>query len=208
MDSINRKQLVLLGIALLFVLFLVEAAVAPPAHAVHSIGGVAVNAAAYAPREDPTEASSDAVIAWDAGPPTESLGDVKCHRFALGQPPCTPADISSHFPNLHQADHTLYYVWTGCVDWSGAGRVIPWAGSNIEYFPSSRTLVLHCFVGTGLIYFPEQLFGAPARRLGVLLAIPTSGIGAGRLDIREDDRLEHLVGDTSNEYLLATATIS
>ena len=43
--------------------------------------------------------------------------------------------------------------------------------------------------------------------LGLLL-IPTQSIPAGKLDIVEDLRLEHVLGDDSNEFQLGAVTIS
>ena len=199
MSAINRKQLIGLGIALVIVLLLVVAFVAPSGHEVHSPGGTSVTAAAY-PSTDQ--------LAWEPSGPSQSLGDMKCRDFAGGRSPCTREQIASAFPQLAQSDHTLYYVWSGCIDWSGAGAVIPWEGHNIEYFESSRTLLVHCYIGTAYVYRPETFFGVAGEFAGTLLAIPTSGIGSGSLQIREDDRLEHLVGDQSTEYDLATATIT
>jgi hypothetical protein len=201
MTAINRKQLFGLGVALIAILLMIEAWVAPPAHPVHSFGGSDIKASAYT---EPIQ--QDADFYWKAGPAVESLSSIRCSHFT-GKPTCGPADIAFQFPGLQQAAHTLYYVWTGCVAWTGAGPVIPWAGYNIEYFASSRTLVLHCYIGTGVLYFPDRLFGSVAQQSGTLLAIPTAAMGSGALRIDEDDRMEHLVGDSSNEYELTTATI-
>lgn len=199
MQSIKRKQLIGLGIALVLVLLLVVAFVAPPGHEVHSPGGTSVTVAAY-PSTDQ--------FAWQPSAPSVSLGDIKCRAFTAGRSPCTREQIASAFPRLAQSDHTLYYVWSGCIDWSGAGAVIRWEGYNIEYFKSSGTLLVHCYIGTAYMYLPDRQFGVAGEFAGTLLAIPTSGIGSGSLQIREDDRLEHLVGDQSTEYDLATATIT
>ncbi|HZQ50307.1 MAG TPA: hypothetical protein VFB69_08365 [Candidatus Dormibacteraeota bacterium] len=204
MHSINRKQLVALGIAIAVILLMIEAWVPPPAHEVHSIGGTAVNAVAY----PPPALTLDSDFTWWPGPATESLSSVACMHLRAPRLPCGRADVAAEYPNLVQGDHTLYFVWSGCVDWYGAGPVIPWAGSNVEYFASTRTLVLHCYVGTGLLYVPDRVFGSRSQLTYTLLAIPTTPIGAGALHIREDDRLEHLVGDQSTEYDLATATVN
>lgn len=202
MESINRKQLIGGLIALVAVLLGVEAWVPPPAHAVHSIGGTAVDATSYTPSQ---VANDD--FGWQTGPPSESLNDIECVHISTRER-CGPADISRRFPGLRQTAHTLYYAWIGCVVWSGVGPIIPWAGYNVEYFAASRTLVLHCYVGTGLLYLPDRVSGFAAAPVGVLLTIPTSAIGPGHLEVHEDDRLEHLIGDTDSEYRLATAAIS
>jgi hypothetical protein len=180
---------------------LADAFIAPPAHDVHSVGGSSVQLSAY---------DSTSTVWWMTGPPTQSLPSVKCLDIGPnGRAPCAASDLASAFPTLQQTKNTLYFVWSGCVDWSGSGAVIPWAGYNAEFTASTRTVVLHCYLGTPWIYTPERLFGSRvAGGLNLLLAIPTSDLGAGSLQIREDDRLEHLIGDQSTEYELATATIT
>jgi hypothetical protein len=184
---------ILAAVALLAIFVLADAFVSPPGHEVHSSGGVGIGVQAYPGNQHEY---------WRPGNPTPTLADVKCTTE-----PINP-DQRCSAPGLSQQDHTLYYVWSGCVQWSGAGAIIPWSGFNVEYFASTRTLVLHCYVGTPWVYFPERLYGVAAISPMVLLAIPTSAIGGGPIAIHEDDRLEHLVGDQSSEYPLATATIA
>lgn len=50
--------------------------------------------------------------------------------------------------------------------------------------------------------------GVEAAPPAALLVVPTSGIPAGNLNVIEDDRVEHLLGDDSTESELGTATIS
>ena len=203
--KLSRKRGVAIALTVLAIFLVADAFVPPPAHDVHSLGASRVSVSAY----QPAISSADRVdFWWQPGPATDSLSDIKCTHIRDPQRPCTAPDVATEFPNLHQTDRTLYYVWTGCIEWSGHGAIIPWDGYNVEYFASSRTLVLHCYIGVGWVYFPERLFGMASLPRYILLAIPTSAMGSGRVSIREDDRLEHLAGDWSTEYDLATATIS
>lgn len=199
-DLSTRKRIVLVGSALVAMLLLGDAFVAPPVHAVHSPGAMDVNVTTIGP---------DRSVIWLPGRPTETLAEVKCDP---GSPTgrvggCDPTAAANAL-NMRQTDHTLYLVWSGCAEWTGAGEVIPWQGHNIEYLASSRTLVFHCYVAKPWVYQPERLYGSIAVPFNVLVAIPTSSMGAGQLTIEEDDRLEHLVGDQSTETHLATTTIA
>jgi hypothetical protein len=49
---------------------------------------------------------------------------------------------------------------------------------------------------------------AIAEQPAAILVIPTESFLIGTVNIVEDDRIEHLVGDWSTEHPLATATIS
>lgn len=93
----------------LLVLFVgVDAFVAPPAHPVHTGGGTPASAAAYGSTDD---------LWWTASDPTESLSQVRCFEWHTdGRPPCSAGLIAARFPGLKQTEHTLYVVWTGCVD--------------------------------------------------------------------------------------------
>ncbi|HZQ50306.1 MAG TPA: hypothetical protein VFB69_08360 [Candidatus Dormibacteraeota bacterium] len=185
---------------LIVVVLVADAVVAPPAHEVHSIGGTAVNVAMF-----PSTNSAW----WDPGPPSQSVSDQKCVVPPNHDQRCTSAETAAAFPGLHQTANTLYYVWDGCLSGAEVGHIIPWAGYNVEYFALSRSLVLHCYAATQWLYFPAIDVGvAISGGNGTLLAIPTYAIGAGSLSLRQDDRREHLVGDQSTEYELATATLS
>lgn len=53
-----------------------------------------------------------------------------------------------------------------------------------------------------------MMSGAFAEQPGAILVIPTESFLIGTVNIVEDDRIEHLVGDWSTEYPVATAPIS
>jgi hypothetical protein len=121
--------------------------------------------------------------------------------------PC-PDDIArTYFASVNQTPNTLYLLWTGCVTWHGSGAITEWQGYNLEYFPSGRRLVIHCYAAERWLTHHQTLFGMAAIPRASLLVIPTSPLGVGTVQIVEDDRLEHLVGDWTTEYPLATATI-
>ena len=190
--GLTPARVLLAAIGLTFIGLLIDAFVAPAAHPVHGLGGTSITAVEYE--------STDALW-WVPSDPTESLAGVQCYDQIERKRQCTPAFIAAAFPGLSQADHTLYVVWSGCAGQNSA------PGFNIEYFASSRTLVLHCYVATPWLYFHSVPEGVQALHGMTLLAIPTAGIGPGTLRINEDDRREHLALDQSNEYPLGTATI-
>jgi len=139
-----------------------------------------------------------------------NLADIACSTQSpyRSDPTCNASTVTQYFPNLKQSPQTLYMVWAGCIDWSGAGVIIPWQGYNVEYFPSNRQLVFHCYTAKPWVYLPDRLMGVAAFPTLALYAVPTAAMGAGSLSIVEDDRLEHLMGDQSTEFQLATATLS
>lgn len=197
--TLTRRRALRLGLGLIAIFLAADAFIPPPVHEVHSIGGTALNAAGFVSNN----------LLWVTGPPTQTLSDVRCvQNTTTGRVPCTSAEVAAVFPGLAQRSQTLYVVWAGCLDWSGAGPVIPWEGHNIEWFPGSRTIVFHCYTAKPWLYFPERLMGLATLPAYVLVAVPTAGMGPGPITIIEDDRLEHLVGDQSTEYQLATAQIS
>ncbi len=109
--------------------------------------------------------------------------------------------MASYFPHLGQTPHTLYVIWPHCP--SGGSR----QGLNIELSYSTRTLIIHCYAARQWLYAPGAPGVGPTRSWS-LLSVPTDTIGPGRLNIDEDDRIEHLFGDQSDQHQLATATIT
>jgi hypothetical protein len=195
----SRRRAVLLGVGAAVLIFLLaDAFIAPPAHDVHSPGGIPAKVMFF---------ESDQNVWWDPTPPSQSLADMKCGAPSRATT-CDASVVATDFPNLTQTPQTLYLVWAHCSDWSGHGEITPWDGSNIEYVPSSRQLVIHCYRAKPWLYAHQYLYGVAGTGRWALLSVSTAGIGTGTITILEDDHLEHLVGDQSDEYQLATATIS
>src|SRR5579864_1487389 len=121
-------------VLLLIVMLLADAFVAPSAHDVHSPGGTALAVHRFD--------SIQGKFWWTQGPPTQTLAEVQCSTGTpyRSDPTCSGAGVAQYYPTLAQSAGTLYVVWPGCQDWSGAGAVIPWQGYNVEYFSSNRTL--------------------------------------------------------------------
>ena len=185
------------GVALMGFL-LADAFVAPPAHDVHSPGGIPARVTFF---------ESDQNVEWDPTHPSQSLADMKC-RIPSQAKVCDSSTLATYFPNLMQTPQTLYLTWSRCISWLGHGEITPWQGSNIEYVPSSRQLVIHCYRARPWLYAHQYLYGVAGTGRWALLAVSTVGMGSGTIAIMEDDHLEHLVGDQTDEYQLATATIS
>lgn len=185
------------GAALL--LFLgADAFISPTAHDVHSPGGIPAKVTFF-------ESSQNA--AWDWTRPSQSLADMKC-RVPNDRTMCDASVLATYFPNLTQTPQTLYLVWSHCSDSAGVGEVTLWDGYNFEYVPSTRELDIHCYRAKPWLYPHEYLYGVQGTGRWALVAVSTVGIGSGTITIVEDDHLEHLFGDQSSEYQIATATIS
>jgi hypothetical protein len=195
----RRRRIVWLAIGAAVVLVLAVAFVPPPAHDVHSLGAAAVRVAAF---------DSGATLQWVSGQPSQSLADIKCLVRSLQiATSCDDTRLSNYYPRLTQKPQTLYFVWPHC-SWIENGGAIESQGFNLEYFSSSRTLTIHCFAAKPWLFVNQSGSGAAPSPLFTLLAVPTVSIGAGSIAIREDDRLEHLIGDQSTEFQVATANIS
>jgi hypothetical protein len=197
---VTRKRVVWLGIGAMVVFLLADAFVATPAHDVHTPGATSLAAALIkndAPLIEPVQ-------------PSESIFGIRCQLWQRehGAQPCPDDIVRTYFSLVVQTPRTLYIPWFGCISWSGSGAVINWQGFNLEYVQAGRRLVIHCYLAEPWFAHHETLFGVAALPNVSLLVVPTGAIAPGTLQIIEDDRLEHLLGDQSTESLLATATIS
>lgn len=179
---------------LVFVFFVLEGWVPMfLAHEVHSAGGTPVKSSHY---------RATGSINFLPGPASESLSDIRClSNFAS-------TACAGLYPSLQQTANTLYFVWpSGCYTKPAPGPDIAYQGFNLEFFAATRTLVIHCYAGTGWWHASTGVYGMSSVEY-LLLAISTSGIGAGPIEIHEDDRQEHLIGEESAEWKLTTATIT
>jgi hypothetical protein len=138
--------------------------------------------------------------------PSESIGTIRCqlwHAHHAQACPDSPALAAEYFPNITQTAKTLYIPWPRCYFWEWG-----WGGINVEYQPSRRTVVIHCYSAAPLIRWFHGPPGIGPTREQVLLVVSTKSLSAGLVTIVEDIRIEHLVGDESTEFRWATATIS
>jgi hypothetical protein len=198
----KRKRVIWLSLATIVALLLIEGFVARPAHEVTTPGATSLR----------TTALQTSVTYYSYPlPASQSIEEVRCTLFRLRSgytPRCTPDAASAYLPTVAQSPNTLYLLWVGCVDWHGAGDVIKWQGYNVEFLPSGRKLIIHCYVAEPWITFHQRVFGSVALIPATLLLVPTDSMGPGPIQIVEDDRQEHLVGDRSYESPLGSATIS
>src|ERR1700680_2686321 len=122
-----RRRVVLWAISALVVLLLVvalaNAFLTPPAHEVHSPGGIALSVHRFD--------SIPGKLSWSPGQPTQTLAQVGCSTGASYRPDPTCNATNVNIPSLKQTPQTLYVVWAGCADWSGAGAIIQWQGYNV-----------------------------------------------------------------------------
>ncbi len=140
--------------------------------------------------------------------PSQSLNDVRCAIWRARHPqnavcPDAATLAALYFPKLTQSPRTLYIPWLWCVFTSLGAN-----GFNVEYQPSRRTLVIHCYLARPWLWRqPLMSFANPQPWLSLLL-VPTASLPAGPVSVIQDDRIEHLIGDQSTEHQMATATIS
>jgi len=202
--SQTRKRV--LGNAIVAVLVIlvagtVGALVSPSPHEVHTPGAQTLNAqVVYA---DPRE------YFYQAIQPSQSLNDVRCAMWRIGRPqtsacPEAATLASLYFPNVTQSPKTLYVAWLYCSsDVYGFGD-----GLNMEFQPSRRAVVIHCYVARPWVWREQQTMDAVPRPRESLLVVPTASIPAGPLSVIVDYRVEHFFSDQSTESQLGTATIS
>lgn len=198
-----RRRIVWLTVVVAIFFLMAEVFVKPPAHEVHTPGDMAVNATLVV--------SSPPAYNYPLLLPTQSLDAIRCQLWRSRVRPVTTtatcpdsaALAGMFYPSLTQSPRTLYIPWPRCRGtWTG------WDGFNLEYRSSSRTLVLHCYLAEPWIWREPMRSDAIARQPAAIVVIPTESLLTGTVNIVEDDRIEHLVGDSSTEYPLATATIS
>ena len=203
MLSFTRKRV--FGTALVATLAIVVAGailafVSPSPHEVHTSGAEALTTQ-LVPSYPP-------VTFLRAYQPSESLNDVRCAMWRAGQSESSPCPDQAtlagmYFPNLTQRSNTLYIAWLGCSYGSGA------TGFNVEYQPSRRAIVIHCYVARPWFWWrPQSTMGAVPLPQEALLLVPTSSIPVGLVTIIVDDRVEHFGSDQSTDGRLGTATIS
>ncbi len=176
------------GIILIAAL-IADAFVAPPLHDVRTPDAIPVTTSWIEPTEQ---------VEWVASQPTQSFAELRCRLPGSGAAIPCPHPIEGAAP-------TLYLVQALCVGPSSGS--FTYQGHNLEYFPSSRTLVIHCYIARGWLDIGGPM-GVAAVPRAALLVVSTSAMGPGTIKIVEDNRVEHLFGDQSDEFQVATATIS
>jgi hypothetical protein len=189
------------GASVLITFLLTDAFLAPSAHDIHSPGGVSIRIQI---------ADSDTGGFARGYKPSQSLADVRCQVWRTYKGDPCPDDATAaqlYWPRLTQSPKTLYMTWSPCGQYSNYPVATAYYGFNVEYLDSKRTMIIHCYQATPWIHGPGAP-GANATLSFALLLIPTEAIPAGRLSVVQDDRVEHLFGDQSSEYQIATATIS
>jgi hypothetical protein len=180
----------------------VDAFGVPARHDIHTPGAIPVEVRSSDP-------GSDSPF---FGPikPSQSLSNVRCQAWLLQRPAPCPHDAalaSIYWPKLAQTSEVLYVWWQACGEYWYAPAHAVNDGFNVEYLGSNRTLTIHCYFATPWIQTP----GPPGVTMTVafaLLVVPTNAFRPGKLTIVQDDRLEHLAGDQSTQFQVATATIS
>jgi len=185
----------------------------PSAHDVHSPGASAIEAYAA---DQHTAIPPNTVAIYGSITPSQSLADIRCQASQLdyGNPsrgdPTTCADAGRlalrYWPQLTQSANTLY-IPLRC--WGASPPKQAWEGFNVEYRPSSLTLVIHCYVaGSWLSLQPPVVGSLPIGQPLSLVVVSTAAISTGTIQIVQDDRIERLISDQSTEFQLATVTIS
>lgn len=173
--------------------------VPPPPHEVHSPGSSPLGVTTY---------ESDQTISWGKGGPSQSLADMNC-QLVNGKSRCDAIAMSSHFPKLTQQPHVLYLIRPQCI-WIENGHDMRSQSFSADFATATRALVIHCYAASASLLIPISSGGSGTRASPkqVLLAIPTSSMGAGDIKVSEEDRLERLFGDESTTFQIGTATIA
>jgi hypothetical protein len=190
----TRKRIAWIGVGAVVLLWAI-AFVAPPAHEVHTPGATALRASL---------AYSNVHLLGTLIQPSQSLSDIRCQmwRSQNRTAPCPDDVVGVYFPALTEVPNTLYLPWRGCTAWSDS------QGYNVEYLPTARKLVIHCYAAEPWITIRHPVTGVFAIPSVNLLVVPTGAIGPGVVQVLEDDRIERLVGDLGDEVQLATVAIS
>ena len=166
-----------------------DALVAPAPHEVQTPGAIPV-ATSWIEATDQVE--------WVAGQPAQSFAELRCRTARSGATiPCPTVTAG--------AGPALYFVQALCVGPSSGS--FSYQGHNLEYFPSRRTLVIHCYIARAWLDIGGPM-GVAAVPRAALVVVSTSAMGPGQIKIVEDNRVEHLFGDQSDEFQVASATIS
>jgi hypothetical protein len=200
--NLTRTHVVGIALAAALVLAAVAAFVKPSPHEVHTPGAEALRVLMVDSFPPPLYFSQ-------AIQPNQSLNDVRCaiwrarHSHDSACPDAATL-AGMYFSKLTQSPGTLYVPWFWCAYTMGAD------GFNMEYQPSRRAVVIHCYVARPWVWIWRQGFtSTPAVAISLsLLLIPTASLPPGPVSVIEDARFEHLIGDQSTEYQRRTATIS
>lgn len=193
---LKSGRTVALSVAVAVAVLLTVEFITPPAHEVHTPGAIAVNTQLVD--------SNPFVVAYPPIQPSQSLDTVRCEIWRTHRqhgPACDSTILATtYFPNVTQSPMTLYIPWSACSSF------------NVEYRPWSRSVVIHCYTAEpwiSLAFLTEQrAMGVEAQPQLALLLIPTQSIPAGNVNVVEDNRVERLLLDSSDEFQLGTATIS
>ena len=192
------------GVIVAVIAALAIAFVPPPPHEVHSPGSSPLSAATY---------DSDQTVGWAKGGPSQSLADMHCIFYVIqpaDQPQqCDANSLSNHFPGLSQRPQVLYLIRPQCI-WIESGHDMRSQSFSVDFLPATRALVIHCYAASASLLIPISSGGSGMRAspTQVLLAIPTSSMGAGDIKVSEEDRLERWFGDESTTFQIGTATIA
>jgi hypothetical protein len=197
---LTTRRIVTLTVVVVLAVLVTIPFYTPSAHQIHTPGATALSAQVVESRPP--------IYAYQTIHASQSLDDLRCQLWRSRQRPqaaCPDSATlaSSYFPALTQSPTTLYIPVMPCTSRGGGSD-----GFNVEFLPSSRTLVIHCYAAKPLISMEHGFPGVQAAPPLALLLVSTQSIPAGDIAVDVDVRVEHLLGDDSNEYRWITATIS
>ncbi len=202
----TRRVVVWLGVgatSTILAFLLTDAFGAPPAHDIHSYGGIPIEI------QIPNSESGSFGGAARGIKASQSLNEVRCQVWLLQRPAPCPDEatlVSAYWPTLIQSPKTLYLGWAPCGQYFFY-PVPRFYGFNVEYVDSQRAVLIHCYFAAPWVrgHLPEGV--GPTGALSLLL-ISTDAIPSGSLTVVQEDRIEHLFGDQVTNFTIATATIS
>ena len=198
--GLSQKEVIGIVIAAALVIILLGAFIKPSPHEVRTPDAVALNTRIV--DSDPP------VDLFEPVQPSQSLDEIRCAMWRLRHAqtavcPDAATLAGLYFPKLTQSPSTPYIPWVWCAATSLGAE-----GFNVEFQPSRRAIVIHCYLAKPWFWRQPQTSPASPRPLLRLLLVPTALLPAGPISVIEDDRIEHLIGDQSTEYQMATATIA
>jgi hypothetical protein len=187
------------AVSIVFVGVAISALYSPQPHDVHTAGATAITNARVAQADHPT-------YGYLQLSPSMSLDDLRCQAWRAERTPQCPdaaALEQRYWPGVRQTTNTLYVALPpSCPGYTSGGF-------NFEYFKSSRTLMLHCYrAAPWLVFSTMHMPGVQALPPAGLVLVPTDAFGAGNLNVVEEDRVEHLLGDDSTQAVLGVVAVS
>jgi len=170
--------------------------VAPSLHDIHSPNGIPVQA---------HQVITEGQQAFFPIHPSQSLADIRCQVWLqLHRYPCPDEASMSRqlWPGLEQAPNALYVGLLPSCNLNSNPNTL-----NVEYLDLKKQLVFHCHAAAPWIQLPTCCPGVRATISTPLMLVSAESIPPGGVDVVEEDRVEHWIGDEIYEARLGTVLV-